>query len=216
LKRKLAIIGGGELGRQILNLSLSTNLFNVIGFFDDTLDVGSVPVPGHEVIGGTNDVLSNFASDNFDCLFIAIGYAHMKERKSFYEKYAEKIPLATIIHNSCVIDPSARIGKGVVLYPGCIIDKNVVIADNVLLNLGAVIAHDTYIGPHCFVAPRVAISGFVKVNESCFLGTGAIIVDNISVSQNAIIGAGTLVNKNIGEEGVFVGNPARKLIKKSR
>ena len=57
-------------------------------------------------------------------IVIAIGYKHMKFRDSLFAQFYSKIPFATIIHKSCLINSSAKIKQGSVIYPGCIIDKN--------------------------------------------------------------------------------------------
>ncbi len=211
--RRLAIIGAGELGHQILNLSLKNPDLKVIGFFDDTIEVGTTLMYGYKVLGTTNDVLSLFKTDSFDCLVIAIGYNHMDVRKNLYELYSQDIPFETLIHNSCIIDASAKIGNGVILYPGCIIDKNVVLGNNVLLNLKVVIAHDTIIGSHSYIAPSVTLSGFVDVGECNFIGTGSIVKDNLKICSHNIFGVGSVVVKNMTHSDVYYGNPAKSKMK---
>lgn len=211
MKRKLAIIGGGELGKQILNISLSCEEFEVIGFFDDWIKNGSLIIDTFKVIGDVSNIVSYYESGRLDCIILGIGYHHMESRKTIFEKLSKKIPFATIIHKSCIIDSSAKVGQGTVIYPGCIIDKNVIIGENNLLNLGVVVSHDTQIDSHCFIAPRAVFSGFVTVNKSCFIGTGTIFKDNITIESNIILGAGTLVSKNLTDSGTYVGSPARRL-----
>jgi len=209
--KRLAIIGAGELGKQILNLSLNNPEFVVVGFFDDTIATGTTITHGYKVIGTISDILALFNTDSFDSLVIAVGYNHMNARKSLFDTFSPIIPFATIIHSSCIIDSTAVIGPGTVLYQGCIIDRNVVIQDNVLLNLGVVVSHDSEICSHCFIAPRAVLSGFVTIHERCFIGTAAVVIDNITVHSSNIVGAGTLVNKDLTEKGVYVGNPVRKI-----
>ncbi|PJE58671.1 MAG: dTDP-6-deoxy-3,4-keto-hexulose isomerase, partial [Candidatus Portnoybacteria bacterium CG10_big_fil_rev_8_21_14_0_10_40_22] len=42
----------------------------------------------------------------------------------------------------------------------------------------------------------------------------ATILPGITIGKNALIGAGAVVTKNIPDNAVFVGNPAKELIKK--
>lgn len=210
MKQKLAIIGAGELGVQIANLASQGTNYDIFGFFDDIIKIG-IKVDKYKVIGNTKEILYSYDKGEFDVIIIAIGYKYLKDRKRLYLELFERIPFATIIHPTCIIDPSAIIGSGVVLYQGCIIDKNVIIKDNVLINIAVVVSHDSCIGAHSFIAPRVVFSGFVQIMECCFLGTGTIVVDNITVSSNNYIGAGAVIINNIIEEGVYVGNPAKKL-----
>jgi sugar O-acyltransferase (sialic acid O-acetyltransferase NeuD family) len=208
--KRLAIIGAGELGQQILNLSLNNPTLEVVGFFDDTIEVGATIIYDYKVIGSTKEIESSFNSGIFDSLTIAIGYNHMVARKTLYTKYSQLIPFETLIHSSCIVDFSAKIGNGVILYPGCVIDKNVVIEDNVLLNLSVVVAHDTIIGTHSFLAPSVTISGFVKVGECNFIGTGSVFKDNLKICSNNVIGIGSVVVDDLTESGVYYGTPAKR------
>jgi sugar O-acyltransferase (sialic acid O-acetyltransferase NeuD family) len=216
MKKKLAIIGGGELGIQILNLALKDATYEVVGFFDDTIELNSTVFNLYKNIGNFNDIISLFNKGIFDCLILAIGYKHMKFRKEIFEKLSKKIPFATIIHKSCIIDDTATVKQGSIIYPGCIIDKNVIIEENVLLNLGVIIAHDSILDAHCFIAPGSMVSGFVHIKNSCFIGTGTVIIDNIKIEANCTIGAATLVNKNLIETATYVGNPVRLLKKTSK
>lgn len=208
---RLAIIGAGELGLQILDLSQNaTDKFDVVGFFDDSKDKGTV-VSEIPVIGRLTEIESLFLNDYFDKIVIAIGYKHMKFRDSLYTELQTKIPFATIIHKSCLLNYSAEIKQGSVIYPGCIIDKNVTVGNNVLLNLGVTIAHDSTIGNNSFLAPRVAISGFVNVGKNCFMGTNSTIIDNLVIGDNVLIGAGTVLINNAENDTKLVGNPAKRI-----
>ena len=208
---RLAIIGAGELGLQLLDLSQNaTDAFDVIGFFDDTKEIGTL-ISGFPVIGGLKDIESLYQNSYFDKLVIAIGYKHMKFRDALFTQFYTKIPFATIIHKNCLINSTAQIKSGSVIYQGCIIDKNVIIGRNVLLNLGVTVAHDTTIGDNSFLAPRVAISGFVNVGKNCFAGTNSTIIDNLTIGNNVIIGAGAVLIDNVDNDLKVVGNPSKKI-----
>lgn len=206
--RKLVIIGSGELGIQILHLALQSDEFQVVGFVDDFLPIGTL-INDFKVIGSVNDVFSLYAENKLDCLVVAIGYKHMDFRKEVFERFNNQIPFATIIHKTCFVDPTSRIGDGVVLYPGCIIDKNVVIEQNVLINLGVIISHDSRLKSHSFISPAVSISGFCVVGQCCKLGTNTTLIDNLTIADNVTTGGGTVVIKNPEKSGLYVGNPAR-------
>ncbi|MGI6320692.1 MAG: NeuD/PglB/VioB family sugar acetyltransferase [Bacteroidales bacterium] len=210
--KRLAIIGSGELGIQILNLTeYSTEKFKVVGYYDDTKPIGQVVVDNLKVLGNLDNVLDDFNNNLFDELVIAVGYIHLNHRKSIFDKFSEIIPFASIIHKTCLIDETATIDSGSVLYAGCIIDKNVHIKNNVLLNLGVVVSHDTAIGNHSFIAPGVVISGFVEIDELNFIGSGTVIVDNVKVCAQNVIGAGSVVPFNLKKSGLYVGNRLRKI-----
>lgn len=184
--KRLAIIGSSDLGRQIAHYA-GMNGFEITGFFDDFQTSSSVD--SYPILGKCDEILNSYDNGVFDELVCAIGYHHFDARKNMYQRYSELgIPFATIIDNSCHVDPSASIGEGTVLCPGVFVDKNVSINNNVLLNVCSTIAHDTVIGSHTFVSPRVAIAGFCNIGEQCMLGINSTIIDNIVITNKVQLG----------------------------
>ena len=209
MSKILGIIGAGHLGLQIAHLAISDGHFDEVVFFDDFTKESSVG--GFEILGTSAVVLEQFRKNAFHQLVIGIGYNHLNIRKEFFEKFQDSVPFATIIHSSCFVDSTAKVGAGVVLYPSCCIDANTTILENSIINLSCTIAHDTSIGAHSFLAPRVAVAGFVKTGERCFFGINTTISDSISIIAQTQTGAAAVVIKNITFSGVYVGNPIKKI-----
>jgi sugar O-acyltransferase (sialic acid O-acetyltransferase NeuD family) len=207
MNKILAIIGAGDLGRQIAFHAITDNHFNTVVFFDD-FNQNEI-VDGCKLIGGSESVIDLYNKERFTHLIIGVGYKHMQERSNLFKRFKGKVPFANVIHSSCIIDSSVKIGEGVVLYPGSIIDANVIIRDNVLINIGCVIAHDTSVDAHCFLSPSVNLAGFVNVGEKSILGINCTVIDNINIHSSTQIGAGGVVVKNINKNGLYVGNPVR-------
>ena len=205
--QRLFIIGSGELGQQALHYAQIDGRYVVVGFIDDYKEKNEV-INGVPVRGSVEDIMPLYETGVFDALFIAIGYKHLRAKRAIFEKFWKKVPFATIIAEPAYIDPTAKIGDGVLIYPGCIIDKNVVVDHNAILNLNVVVSHDSFVGNSTFCAPRVTIAGFTKVSSCCFLGVGSCIIDNISICEDVILGAASLVIKDLDSSGTYVGVPA--------
>lgn len=210
-EKKIAIIGAGELGKQILNLlNYSVEKYFCVGFFDDTFqkgdEINSIPV-----IDKIDNIEHYYKREFFDEIIIGIGYNHMKFRNYLYKRLCKNINFAKIITNNCIIDKSAKLSTGTIVYPGTIIDKQVKIDGNVLINLGCIISHNSEIGENTYMAPGVVVSGFVKIGRNCFIGSGTIIKDNIVIEDNVIIGAGSVVIRNVIKNSRIVGNPAKNI-----
>lgn len=210
MKKRLAIIGSGDLGQLIAHHAIGSGEFFEVFFFDDYRVLNS-SVNDHLIIGKVSDVENMFEQKRYDALMIAIGYKHFETRKSLFEKFADRIPFARLIHPSSYVDPSCCIGKGSFILPGCTLDRGVKIGDNVLLNTGCTIAHDSMIQKHSFLSPCVAVAGFVNIGECCNIGINTTIIDNISIANNVQTGGGSVVTKNITEAGLYVGIPAKKI-----
>ncbi len=206
--KRLAILGAGDLGKQIAHHA-KIGGFEPTCFFDDTKKKGE-RINGVPVFGGMSDVKTHYLSKEFDAAIIGVGYKHFSFRKQLYEELKGYIPLASIIPDSCVIDPTAKIGEGVMLYPGSIIDANVRIEDNVLINLGCIISHDSIVGKHSFLAPGVTLAGFVSIGECCNLGIRSTLIDHLTIAAYTQVGGGAVVVKDIEEAGLYFGVPAKR------
>jgi acetyltransferase-like isoleucine patch superfamily enzyme len=53
----------------------------------------------------------------------------------------------------------------------------------------------------------------ISIGENIWFGARVTILDGVNISNNVVIGACSLVTKNINESGVYVGIPAKKLMK---
>lgn len=204
---KIAIIGAGDLGRQIAHMAQNSNSNNeIVGFFDDYANKNSV-IDGIRVLGEINDI-DSFATF-FDSLIIGIGYKHFLFRERLFNAISKRYNFTTLIDKTAIIDSSATIEDGSVIMPGVVIGENVVIKKNVFINLSTTIAHDSIVGSHSFIAPSVAIAGNVRIGERNFIGINSTIIDGLSLSSDCKFGGGTVVIKNIEKSGLYVGNPAR-------
>jgi sugar O-acyltransferase (sialic acid O-acetyltransferase NeuD family) len=209
---KLAIIGAGDLGRQLAHHARQTGLFSVVGFFDD---VAGAP-RGDKILGPLAAIGESFQSEMFEQILIGIGYKHLAFRQRLYETLSPKIPFATLIHPDTIVDPTSSIGAGSVIYPGCVLDMNTVIEENVIVNIDCAIAHDSRIGTGCFLSPSVKIAGFVCVNPLTMLGIGTVVIDNLTIGSHIRTGAGAVVANNISEPGLYLGVPAKLRTQPSR
>jgi sugar O-acyltransferase (sialic acid O-acetyltransferase NeuD family) len=206
--KKLAIIGSGDLGQQLSLLALQTGMYLPVGYYDDFAQAGQF-VHSLPVMGKLSQIMADFSAQKFDALIMGIGYAHFEFRKHTFESLSQQIPFASLVHPSCVIDPSAKIGAGVILHAGCIVSINAEIQENVLLYDGSIIAHDSVIGQHSILSPGTKISGFSSIGECVNLGTGTIVIDHIQIADHSRTGAGAVVVKNIDQPGLYLGCPAK-------
>lgn len=209
-RNRLAIVGGGDLGRIIAHHASFEGMYKVVGFFDDYVEKGTI-INGIEVLGSLLDIEDNYAKNGFDLIILAIGYNHLKFRKKLYNSLKMKFEFASVIHPYSFVDKTSVIGQGVCIFPGTTIGANVVIKDDVLINLDCTISHDSVIKSHTFLSPRVAIAGFSVIGECCNIGINTVVIDNITITNQVQTGGGTVVVKNITEKGVYLGNPSRFL-----
>jgi sugar O-acyltransferase (sialic acid O-acetyltransferase NeuD family) len=208
--KRLAIIGSGDLAKQIAHHAVNDKHYQLVGCFDD-FEIKGEYSNGIPILGNIDSIQDCFDKNLFDELIIGIGYKHMALRNDLFMRFENKIPFGTIIHSSCIIDTTSNIGKGTILYPGCIIDMNTEIGNNCLIYNGCNIAHDTNVANNTIFSPGVNIAGFCSIGAHVVLGIGSVLSDNIVITEKVRTGAGTVVVYSIIENGIYVGVPAKKL-----
>ncbi len=134
------------------------------------------------------------------------------------------------IHPMAVVDPTAKIGKGVSLQPHAVIESGVAIGDNTVIGAGSYIGHETMIGPSCLIYPNVTVRERTRIGTRVIIHSGAVIgadgfgfemidgryqkipqVGIVQIDDDAEIGANTTIDRaRFGrtwiQEGVKIDN----------
>jgi len=209
MKKKIGIIGYGQLGHQIETFINEEQGHDFVDFhyFDD-ISHGK----GHNKAFPFKDFDKNRFKD-FD-FYIGLGYNYLPLRMDICNKLLQnKRILKSFIHKTSYINPSAKIGHGVLIYPMCNLDQDVIIEDGVIVNNSVTLSHDTFIDKCTFISPGATIAGRVKVGKFCFIGTGTLISNYVTIGNNVKIGIGSIVTKDIKENLCVIGNPMKILEK---
>lgn len=108
-----------------------------------------------------------------------------------------------------------KIGKDVVLHNHVNIDRGVigatVIGDGCKIDSFVHVAHNVQLGKGNTLAAHTIIEGSCIVGDYNAFGTSVIVQRKVKIGSNNIFGSGCVVTKDVGDNGVYVGNPARKL-----
>ncbi len=118
--KRLAILGSGDLGRQVAHYAIADNHYDEVVFLDDFTTESKIG--GIKVIGKSSDAIKLYQDGLFDELIIAIGYHHLQKKREIFESLSGRIPFGKIVHSTTFVDPTAEIGEGCVIYPNCSID----------------------------------------------------------------------------------------------
>lgn len=203
------MLGSRDLAQQMaLHFSRAPQT-QVVGFLDDFRPAGD-PTPGGPVLGPVSEVTALQRAGGFDEVAIGIGYRHLAHRGEVISSLLGKVRLATYVHPTCWIDPTAEIGEGAFLLPRCVVDSNARVGTGSLLNVGCVVCHDSVVGENCFLGPRVTLAGFVRIEAGCFLGVGTTVIENIRLGPGVQTGGGAVVVRSEETPGLYLGVPARR------
>ncbi|RJE71709.1 acyltransferase [Reichenbachiella sp. MSK19-1] len=120
-----------------------------------------------------------------------------------------------------------KIGSNSFVGPFVEIQKEVIIGDGTKIQSHTFICELVTIGDNCFIGHGVMFINDLfqeggpargdktkwkstSVGNMVSIGSNATILP-VSICDNVVIGAGAVVTKDIEEQGVYVGNPARKI-----
>ncbi|MBT3935336.1 MAG: acetyltransferase [Bacteroidetes bacterium] len=208
MNKKIAIIGHGGFGREVLTIINAINqiepTWEMLGFFDDQKE--NELIDEFPYLGSVSDI--NLVKTE---VYLAVGIGISSVKKEIVSKITNPmITFATLIHPSVIFGnpKSIKVGKGTIIGANSIITTNVEIGNYVLLNLACTVGHDTIIRDYSSFMPTVNISGEVVVNAGVYVGTGVQIINQLQIGEDTVIGAGSVVTKNLPANCTAVGIPA--------
>lgn len=111
------------------------------------------------------------------------------------------------------VSPSATVEAYVTVDAG--VERPTFVGGGAWLMKKVHVGHDAIIGPDCEVAPLTSIGGYVVLGAGVKVGQGAVFKPRVRVGAGARIGAGAVVTKDVPPGETWVGNPARRLVKRA-
>ena len=202
--KDLIIIGAGGHGRVVADIAQKLGIYNKISFLDDGEITESMGLP---IIGKVVEMDKYVSCAD---MFVAIGNSTVRE--NFIERLLIKgASVPTLIHPSAIIGSSVEIGVGTAIMAGAVINPCAKIGKGVILNTCSSIDHDCIVGDYCHIAVGVHVAGTVLLDKHVWLGAGVTIKHNINICSHCVIGAGAVVVKDILETGTYIGVPAKKM-----
>lgn len=202
----LIVFGCGGHGRVVADAAAPG--WQVLGFADQNPDNVGQNVAGLPVVAGSVDEVVRVCADSGASCVVAIGDNHGRMRV-FDDLEAAGVPIATVVHPSAVIAPTAHLGVGSVLFGHVVVNPHARIGRNVILNTGATVDHDNQIGDHAHLSPGVHTGGTVRVGEGTHLGVGVAVRNNITIGAWSVVGVGAAVVADLPDHIVAYGTPAR-------
>jgi sugar O-acyltransferase (sialic acid O-acetyltransferase NeuD family) len=209
VRKNLVIIGAGGLAREVHDLAYycftDKEELEVKGFLSD--GPSSIECMGYPPVLST---VSDYDISPNDVFICAIG--NVQDRKKTIQIIKAKGgEFINLIHPTCVIAPSAKLGEGVVIKAFCVIASDVVIGDFVFLQSSVIMGHDVQIGDYTHINSFSFFAGYVNVGEQCVINAGARFVQNVKVGSRSVVGMGSVVLRNVPEGVTVFGAPAKKI-----
>lgn len=205
-KNQVLLIGGGGHCKVVIDVFRAAG-WAPIGILDPHLagaDVFGVPV-----LGG-DERASELLEQGHRNAFVAIGENAVRRRIAL-GLMEIGFELATAIHPSAVISPSARLEGGTIVMPNAVINAHARVGAFGIVNTGAIVEHDCVLGVAVHAAPRSVMGGNVTLEDEVLFGIGAVARPGSFIGARTVVGAGAVVIGTIGADLIAGGAPARPL-----
>lgn len=209
MKKDIILIGGGGHCKSCIDIIESSNSFNIIGIIDNKKN--NETVLGYKIIGNDDDIIKFINKKRNFIITIGQITSSQTRRNIFNFLKNNNAILPVIISNNAYTSKYSEIDIGTIVMNRAFINSDVKIGENCIINSGAIIEHDVKIGNNCHISTSCVINGNCKIGNNIFIGSNATVINGLEICDNVIIGAGSIVNKRIENEGVYVGNPLRRI-----
>jgi len=205
-----AILGGGKQAEHVLRLLEWMGLpWNDCLLFDDRYRQARQGTQGRSIAGTLDDGIRLCCENGLPAI-VALGSLVAAVRYATFQKAVKAgVRLVSLIHPSCVLAPTASIGRNVVMMPGCVVGPGTEVGSLCCFFSNVTVEHDCRVSDNVVVGPGSALSGSVRIGAHCFLGTGVVCAPEVTIHDRTLVGSGAVVVSELPSGNVCYGVPAR-------
>lgn len=172
---------------------------------------GVTEIEGFPVLGGIKDI-PRLLDEGFYFINTIYKVGVQKERIELFNSL--NIPderLATFIHPESYIAPNVEFSPGCVIMPNVSVSSGTIFGKCCRVMVGATIGHNSKLGAHSFFAANCCTGAYLNIGLGVTISLSASIREYVKIRNYSTVGMGSVVLKDIGENEIWVGNPAIKL-----
>jgi sugar O-acyltransferase (sialic acid O-acetyltransferase NeuD family) len=185
-KTKLLIIGAGGHGQSVVEAAELNGQFEVVGFVDDALAVGTL-VLGYPVLGSAAD-LTGYAPV-CDQVLVAVGNNGL--RASLVDRLVQAgLSLATVVHPQAMVSPRAQVGAGSAVMAGAIVGTEAQLGLGTIVNCGAVVDHHARVEDFGHLGVAACMAGGTVLGAHAWMQAGSAIGYGVVVDACAVLPPG--------------------------
>ena len=164
--KKLLILGAGGYGKTVADVAAQLGCYRRIAFLDDNK-------AGNPNVLGKCEEFLQFADADTE---VYPAFGNNTARMSWIERLEEqKIPVATLVHPSAYVSPTAFLHSGVTVLPMAVVNTGVTVEKGCIINIGALIDHDSIIEAGCHLAPGAIVKAENRIPAGRKVDSGTVI-----------------------------------------
>lgn len=199
MNSEIVIVGAGGLAKEVLGYI----------YYDINKGGAELNIKGIIVDNHSNDIslpydllylgsIKNYIPRKNEVFLVCIG--ENPGRKKVIDLLEGKgANFYSYISSLAYVNPTAKIGKGIIITPFCIVNANADLGDHVLMGAYSAIGHDSKVGDHAVLYPYAAINGNCTIGKNLIMGTKATVFPKINMGDNCVITTHSYVKKNKGK-----------------
>jgi sugar O-acyltransferase (sialic acid O-acetyltransferase NeuD family) len=192
VKKNLLILGAGGHGRCIAEVAALTGEFSQVNFLDDAWQAEAAQEPN--IIGRMEHLTEH--THAFSHVVIGVGNNSVREKLQA-EVLAYGMNLATLVHPTAFISPSAQIGRGTVVFAGVVIGPNTRVGENVIVNCNSTIDHDGFVDDFAHLGVGVQLAGSSQIGRSVFIQAGSCAGFGAFAEPYAVFAPGSVLKSRV-------------------
>lgn len=206
--KQIYIFGASGHGKIAHAICQATG-WKVLAFFDANPALTGSLFCGVPVLA--QDTASEILGNQRVAAHVAVGSNSVRQKLAgLYGRLAE---WPVLVHPAAVVDPAAKIGAGSLVGAMAVVQVDAVIGQHCIINTGAVVEHDCVIADYVHIAPTAALCGAVTIGQKGFVGVGAKLIPCMDIGEGATVGAGAVVVNPVPAGQIWVGSPARPIVR---
>jgi sugar O-acyltransferase (sialic acid O-acetyltransferase NeuD family) len=204
--RRLLVYGAGGHGKVVADVGRSIG-FACAGFLDD-----DPAKDGTSFFGARVMTWARFQREAWVDAMVALGIGDNAARERCFDRIrAAGHSVATLVHESAIVAPSAQLGPGTVVMALAAVNPDAVVGEGAILNTGSVVEHDCRLGRFVHLSPNAALGGRVSIGDRTHLGLGAVALPGLRIGSDIRVGAGAVVIRDVADGLTLAGVPARPI-----
>ena len=210
--KKLIIIGAGETANLAYEYFTHDSEYEVAAFSVSKEYLKEKTFKELPVVEFEN-VEKIYSPDEYYAFVAIAGEKLNRNRTKMYLATKNKgYKMASYVSSRAFVWHNAQIGENCFILEDNTLQPFTKVENNVIMWSGNHLGHQSVIEDNCFITSHCVISGFCEIGENCYLGVNCAIADGVKIAENNFIAMGAVVNKKTKEDGLYIGNPAKRQV----